>query len=212
MKRFTLLACAGLLAAAMAVAIARGRSAPARLQGASLRSAVQLVRLLCRYQRRLRLGHRRTVQRRLQTRASTPTAVWSASRSATTCRPAIGSGAWKATSTPAGSRAPTTQRPCAPAASAAKLKQTWFGTARGRIGYAFDRWLPYITGGFAVGDSKITVPSTTARPTPASAGRRAPASNGRSWGLGRPRSNISMPISAPRPAPPRLASLRPTSA
>jgi outer membrane immunogenic protein len=31
-----------------------------------------------------------------------------------------------------------------------KLK--WFGTARARIGYAFDRWLPYITGGAAFGN------------------------------------------------------------
>ena len=27
----------------------------------------------------------------------------------------------------------------------------WFGTARGRLGYAFDRFLPYITGGAAFG-------------------------------------------------------------
>jgi outer membrane immunogenic protein len=40
-----------------------------------------------------------------------------------------------------------------------EFKQTWFATARGRIGYAFDRWLPFVTGGLAVGDGKITVPS-----------------------------------------------------
>src|ERR1051325_8538123 len=38
-----------------------------------------------------------------------------------------------------------------------ELKQSWFATARGRVGYAFDRWLPYFTGGLAMGDSKITV-------------------------------------------------------
>ncbi|MCV5185543.1 outer membrane beta-barrel protein, partial [Escherichia coli] len=27
----------------------------------------------------------------------------------------------------------------------------WFGTVRGRLGYAFDRWLVYGTGGFAYG-------------------------------------------------------------
>jgi outer membrane immunogenic protein len=27
----------------------------------------------------------------------------------------------------------------------------WFGTVRGRLGYAFDRWLPYVTGGWAYG-------------------------------------------------------------
>jgi outer membrane immunogenic protein len=31
-------------------------------------------------------------------------------------------------------------------------RNNYFGTARGRIGYAFDRFLPYITGGLAVGD------------------------------------------------------------
>ncbi len=30
----------------------------------------------------------------------------------------------------------------------------WLGTARGRIGYAFDRFLPYVSGGAAFGDIK----------------------------------------------------------
>jgi outer membrane immunogenic protein len=33
-------------------------------------------------------------------------------------------------------------------------KLTWFGTGRVRAGYAFDRFLPYVTGGFAVGHVK----------------------------------------------------------
>ena len=33
-----------------------------------------------------------------------------------------------------------------------ETKNTWFGTARGRLGYAFDRFLPYFTGGGAFGD------------------------------------------------------------
>jgi outer membrane immunogenic protein len=33
----------------------------------------------------------------------------------------------------------------------------WLGTARGRIGYAFDRFLPYVTGGAAFGGIKATV-------------------------------------------------------
>lgn len=37
-----------------------------------------------------------------------------------------------------------------------ETKNSWFGTARGRIGYAWDRWLPYITGGAAFGDIKMT--------------------------------------------------------
>jgi outer membrane immunogenic protein len=32
------------------------------------------------------------------------------------------------------------------------IKDTWLGTARGRVGYAFDRWLPYLTGGAAFGN------------------------------------------------------------
>ena len=31
----------------------------------------------------------------------------------------------------------------------------WFATARGRVGYAFDRWMVYATGGGVYGDSKI---------------------------------------------------------
>lgn len=31
----------------------------------------------------------------------------------------------------------------------------WFATARGRIGYAFDRWMIYATGGGVYGESKI---------------------------------------------------------
>ena len=38
-----------------------------------------------------------------------------------------------------------------------EVKQTWLGTMRGRIGYAFDRWLPYFTGGLAFGDVKTSI-------------------------------------------------------
>jgi outer membrane immunogenic protein len=34
----------------------------------------------------------------------------------------------------------------------------WLGTVRGRIGYAFDRFLPYITGGAAFGSVKMDPP------------------------------------------------------
>jgi len=38
-----------------------------------------------------------------------------------------------------------------------ETKMPWFGTARGRLGYAgWDRWLPYITGGAAFGSVKMT--------------------------------------------------------
>jgi outer membrane immunogenic protein len=33
----------------------------------------------------------------------------------------------------------------------------WFATARGRVGYAFDRFMPYITGGAAFGDIEAKV-------------------------------------------------------
>jgi outer membrane immunogenic protein len=34
----------------------------------------------------------------------------------------------------------------------------WLATVRGRAGYAFDRFLPYVTGGVAVGDIKASTP------------------------------------------------------
>jgi outer membrane immunogenic protein len=33
----------------------------------------------------------------------------------------------------------------------------WLGSVRGRVGYAFDRLLPYVTGGLAIGDVKNTI-------------------------------------------------------
>jgi len=41
-----------------------------------------------------------------------------------------------------------------------QVRNDWLGTARGRIGYAgWGNWLPYITGGAAIGDMKFTNPS-----------------------------------------------------
>ncbi|GGF88469.1 membrane protein [Azorhizobium oxalatiphilum] len=40
----------------------------------------------------------------------------------------------------------------------ASSKMDSFGTVRARLGYAFDRVLPYVTGGFAWGNNKITAP------------------------------------------------------
>jgi outer membrane immunogenic protein len=40
-------------------------------------------------------------------------------------------------------------------------KLNWFGTVRGRVGYAFDRWLPYVTGGWAFGHGEINGTRTT---------------------------------------------------
>jgi outer membrane immunogenic protein len=36
------------------------------------------------------------------------------------------------------------------------FKDTWLGTLRGRIGYSFDRWLPYLTGGLAYGNMYLS--------------------------------------------------------
>ena len=35
-------------------------------------------------------------------------------------------------------------------------KLDWFGTVRGRVGWAMDRWLPYVTGGWAYGHGGIS--------------------------------------------------------
>jgi outer membrane immunogenic protein len=43
-------------------------------------------------------------------------------------------------------------------AGGCKTSNNWLATVRGRIGYAFDRFLPYITGGLAVGDIKASRP------------------------------------------------------
>jgi outer membrane immunogenic protein len=39
-----------------------------------------------------------------------------------------------------------------------ETRNKWLATVRGRLGYAFDRFLPFITGGLAVGDINATVP------------------------------------------------------
>jgi outer membrane immunogenic protein len=39
-----------------------------------------------------------------------------------------------------------------------ETKNNWFGTVRGRVGYSWDRFLPYFTGGIAFGDVKANRP------------------------------------------------------
>jgi outer membrane immunogenic protein len=39
-----------------------------------------------------------------------------------------------------------------------RVKNNWLNTDRGRIGYAFGNFLPYVTGGLAVGDVRATNP------------------------------------------------------
>ena len=57
-------------------------------------------------------------------------------------------------------------------AAGCTTKNDWLGTAQGRAGYAFDRFLPYITGGLAFGDIQAS--------TPGFAGASQPISDGRS--------------------------------
>jgi outer membrane immunogenic protein len=47
------------------------------------------------------------------------------------------------------------------AANVCATKNNFISTARGRVGYAIDRWMPYLTGGLAVGNIETTTPFTT---------------------------------------------------
>jgi len=38
-----------------------------------------------------------------------------------------------------------------------QVSNDWFGTARGRLGVAVDRWMPYVTGGLAYGEVSASV-------------------------------------------------------
>jgi outer membrane immunogenic protein len=43
------------------------------------------------------------------------------------------------------------------AGTSCSVRNNWLGTVRGRLGYAFDRFLPYVTGGAAFGDVRTRV-------------------------------------------------------
>jgi outer membrane immunogenic protein len=45
--------------------------------------------------------------------------------------------------------------PCA--GTTCETRNNWLGTARGRLGYAVDRFMPYVTGGAAFGDIKTSI-------------------------------------------------------
>ena len=81
-----------------------------------------------------------------------------------------------------------------------QTSNNWLGTARGRIGYAFDRFLPYITGGGAFGDVKGSLLGVGDFKQTKAGWTGGAASNMPSSTTGRPSSNISMSISARRPA------------
>jgi outer membrane immunogenic protein len=46
-----------------------------------------------------------------------------------------------------------------------QTQQSWVGTTRARVGYAFDRWLPYVTGGVAYGNIQAAQPTGTSSNT-----------------------------------------------
>src|ERR1017187_7517219 len=46
-----------------------------------------------------------------------------------------------------------------------QTQQSWLGTTRARVGYAFDRWLPYVTGGVAYGNIQAVQPTGTSTNT-----------------------------------------------
>jgi outer membrane immunogenic protein len=46
-------------------------------------------------------------------------------------------------------------------ASGCETANSWLATVRGRVGYAFDRFLPYVTGGLALGDIRARTPGFT---------------------------------------------------
>lgn len=50
---------------------------------------------------------------------------------------------------------PVVGGPVIPVSDADTYKLTYFGTVRGRLGYAVDRWLPYVTGGWVYGRETI---------------------------------------------------------
>ncbi len=50
---------------------------------------------------------------------------------------------------------------CPNPAFSCESKEKWFGTVRPRLGYAYDRFLPYVTGGVAFGNVEISTVDAT---------------------------------------------------
>ena len=50
---------------------------------------------------------------------------------------------------------------CFVATVTCKTENSWFGTLRGRVGYSWDRFLPYVTGGAAFGEINASVTGFT---------------------------------------------------
>ena len=74
--------------------------------------------------------------------------------------------------------------PCVGGVATCQVKNDWLGTARGRFGFAFDRFLPFVTGGLAVGDINANVPgfgSATSTNAGWTAGGGLEVALGRNW-------------------------------
>jgi len=55
----------------------------------------------------------------------------------------------------------TVNGPLGCAGNVCTTTNNFLSTVRGRVGYAIDRWMPYLTGGLAVGNIETTTPFTT---------------------------------------------------
>ena len=175
MKRFVV-ACVGLaglgpLAFAGGAAARRRSSAalPAGRRGPRSTSGLQLDRLLSRHQRRRRLGPLPVGRRRQVRRLRRP------DRRHHRLQLAIRPGRWSASKATSTGRASAGPRPsCVPLGC--ETRNHWLATVRGRVGYAFDRFLPYLTAGLAVGDINATRRASPAAASPPPAGPSAAAS------------------------------------
>jgi outer membrane immunogenic protein len=49
---------------------------------------------------------------------------------------------------------------CPTAGAICTVRNRWLGTVRGRVGWAINNWLPYITGGMAFGETRVSVVPT----------------------------------------------------
>lgn len=48
--------------------------------------------------------------------------------------------------------------PAAPCVAGCELRQPWLATGLIRFGYTIDRWMPYLTGGVALADQRMSIP------------------------------------------------------
>ncbi len=89
---------------------------------------------------------------------------------------------------------------------------TWLSTVRGRLGYAADRFMPFVTGGGAFGNINASTPGSRGPAPPTPAGPSAAGWSSPSPVIGPPKRNISMSTSGSSIAAPAAPqALRPTT-